>query len=488
MSKPDTYFLAVDAGTTKIKAAIVAGSGRFIDMESVDAKVIMPFGGSCEMDMNDVWNRTKAVIAKLINRNLEIRDKISAIGVCAQGDGAWMLNEAREPLRNAILWNDTRVNTDFKDINNNYLDGSTPLFSGAAPVIVQWLKKYEPDNYNRLSVVFHCKDWINFRLTGVISTDDTDASTSLVNIYTKELSEPLMKRLGIADKKEAFPKISHSGDIIGGLSETVASELGLKAGIPVISGAIDVLAVATGCSLMDNGQRGSIIGTTLCNYVVLNEAEARKNPCTIGSILCHTKADTYIRLMAPLSGASALDWMRREILGDEDFSSIESKMSEIPVGCEGIIAHPYLYGERSPFALASATGGYYGIRAHHTKYHIARAAYEGIVLSMIDCYKAMPKGDDILFVAGGASKSDFLCQLISDGLGVPVYRFSEKELGILGIYRLLCSALGLKPESTESETDKFLPNLELKPMYDELYKKFADLKERMIPYWERNKI
>lgn len=487
MSRPETYFIAVDAGTTKIKAAVVAGSGRFIDMESIDTKVIMPFGGACEMDMEDVWSRTKSVIISLVKRNPD--KKISALGICAQGDGAWMLDTEGKPLRNAILWNDTRVNMDFKYINSNCLyDSSTPLFPGAAPVLVKWLMENEPENYNRLGTVFHCKDWINYKLTGVTATDDTDASTALINIYTKETSIKQLEYLGIEDKSSVYPEIKHSGDIIGSLTPAAAQDLGIAPGIPVIAGAIDVLAVATGCSLMKRGQRGSIIGTTLCNYVVLDENEARQTKCTVGSVLCHTEPDTYIRLMASLSGASSLDWMRREILCNENFDKAEAEMKKIPVGCDGVIAHPYLYGERAPFSLASATGGYYGIRAHHTKYHLARAAYESMVLSMADCYKEMPKGDDKLYIAGGASKSEFVCQMISDCLGVPVYRFKEKELGILGIYRLLCEAMNIKAADAANETDEFLPNKSLKSDYEKLYNKFADLKNRLLPYWEQNKI
>ena len=478
------YFLVMDAGTTSIKAGLISLDGKFADIQNEPAQVLMPFPGATEMDMNDVWETAKKVILKLKDNNPGIWQDIIAVGLSAQGDGLWAIDAQGKPVRNAMLWNDTRTVLDYDDINPTVLAmNTTALFPGANVAELTWLKKNEPENYDRIAWIFHCKDWINFKLTGHIGTDASDASTALMNIYTKQYEEEILDKLGLAEMKGKFAPISTSDEIIGTIYPTVAEELGLRVGIPVIAGCLDVLAIATGCGLMKGGQRGSIVGTTLANYVVMDEATARGCIATNGSILCHTKKDTYIRLMAATAGASAMDWMRKTILPGEDYAETDAQLANIPIGSDGVMATPYLYGERAPFKLNSASGGFYGIRAHHTKYHLARASFESVAMAMADCYENLPKGDAELYLAGGAAKSPFICQMLCDTMGTVTYRFEEKELGLMGIYRLILDALRVEKDM-EAETDKFEPNMENHAKYQQLYKDYSLLKESLMPFWK----
>ena len=484
MLSKEKYFLVLDAGTTNIKAAVVSSQGKFIDVRDEAAEVLMPFNGACEMNMDTVWETTKSVIKKLRDSHKDIWADICAMGISAQGDGLWMMDSAGNPVRNAILWNDTRTVMDFDSINSTCLSLNTcALFPGANAAILTWLKKKEPQNYSRIAHIFHCKDWLNYQLTGHIGTDATDGSTAVMDIYTKEYSFDLLDQLNLSEVKHAFAPIFKSDEIIGCLKEDVAQELGLSVDVSVIAGALDVLAIATGCALVAGGQRGSIIGTTLANYVVMNEETARNCVATNGSILCHTKENTYIRLMAALSGASSLDWMNKEILRGENYAAVDEKISKIPIGSDGVMSTPYIYGERAPFKLNSASGGYYGIRANHTKYHLARASFEGMVMSMLDCFENLPRGDAEIYVAGGGAKSRCICQMICDSLGATTYRFSNKELGLLGIYRLILTALGIDNDAT-SDMDRFEPDMENHVHYRNLYKEFILLKESLMPFWK----
>lgn len=478
-------FLAIDAGTSKIKAALLDASGKIIDLESVNTKVLMLKTAHCEMDMIDLWERTKAVLLSLHENNKEIWQNIKAIGVCAQGDGAWMLDEQYKPVRNAILWNDTRTNLDYVNINTYFLEKhTTPLFPGSSLSILKWLKTNEEDNYRKVRYVLHCKDWLNFQFTGKIATDETDASTQLMNLYTKKYDFDLLDYLEIHEKKDSFPVVLKSNSIMGYTHQNISDQLFIPKNTPVITGAIDVLAVATGCGLIKAGQKGSILGTTLGNYVVLDESEARKNEGITGSVLCHTQPETYIRQLSALSGAPTLNWVRQEILGGISFEEMEEYASLSPIGSDELIFHPYIYGERAPFSLGYACGGFYGIRATHTKTHLARAAYDAFALSMYDCYKNLPPADENLYIAGGASASNFLCQIICDCMGCKTYRFSCKELGIMGIYNLICSALQMDCTNIIREVNEFLPSEENHKKYQLLYGNFLKYRNSMMNIWK----
>lgn len=481
---PDNgIFLAVDAGTTNIKAALVEPGGQIVDLHSVPAAVLMTVPGRCEMDMEDVWRSVLACILALRERNQKRWPSVLAVGVCAQGDGAWLLDRQGTPLGNAILWNDTRVRRNFREINERCAAlNTTPLFPGSAPVLLHWMKENDQDRYRRAAHVLHCKDWINYKLTGRICTDETDASTAVMNLFSKQYTPEILELSGIPEALPLFPEILPSACIIGTVSPAMADLLQFAPDVPVIAGAIDVLSVVTGCGLSSSGQCASIAGTTMGNIVVLEEQEAKKNLGSIGSVLCHTLPGLYVRQMSGLSGASALDWVRREILGEEPYPSIESHLAQIPVGSQGLLFHPYLYGERAPFALAGACGGFYGLRAHHTKYVMARAAFEGVALSMYDCYQSLPPCGNVMTLAGGAAKSDFLCGMISDCMGKTVLRRREKELGILGVCRMLETAFGLFT-APPTEEDSFLTHPEAHEQYRTLYTRFVGLREKMESVW-----
>lgn len=486
----DRLFLAVDAGTTMIKAVLTRADGRFIDSAGKNVQILMPHPGWCEMDMNAVWDSVCEVIARLKNNNSGIWKNICAAGICAQGDGMWPVGRDGSPVRNAVLWNDIRASgfVDYDSLSKECVDlGTSPLFPGAAPVILCWLKKQEPENYARIAAVLHCKDWLNYRLTGRIVTEQTDASTSLLNVYTKQYEFSLLDKLGIGECRGCFPPVLNSAEIIGCVKEEAAKQTGIPAGTPVIAGSIDVLAAAAGCGITEPLQKGSIVGTTLCNYVVLDEAQAKAQAGQIGSVLCHTEPGRYIRLMAALSGASAMDWARREIFCSEPYPRLEEQISKIPIGSEGVLFHPYLYGERAPFRNADASGGFFGLRACHTKYHMARAVFEGVALSLYDCYQSLPAGQNGFVVAGGAAKSDLVCRMMCDCMGEKTVRYREKELGILGVVSLLQTATECEKQDREEEKDLFIPDMEKHQEYRKLYERFCAAKEAIAPQWGKGK-
>ncbi|MBQ1579857.1 MAG: hypothetical protein IIZ86_01835, partial [Firmicutes bacterium] len=203
--------LVMDAGTTSIKAGLISMDGKFVDIQNVPAEVLMPFSGASEMNMDDVWEVAKKVILKLKANNEAFWPEVIAVGLSAQGDGLWAIDDKGRPVRNAMLWNDTRTVLDYEALNPTLLaKNTTAMFPGANIAELTWLKKNEPENYARIAWIFHCKDWINFKLTGQIGTDASDASTSLMNIYTKKYDEEILDWLGLPEMKGKLAPISTS--------------------------------------------------------------------------------------------------------------------------------------------------------------------------------------------------------------------------------------------------------------------------------------
>lgn len=146
--------------------------------------------------------------------------------------------------------------------------------------------------------------------------------------------------------------------------------------------------------------------------------------------------------MAALSGSSTIDWARSILVPGMDFAQIEEGLRQVPVGSNGVLYHPYIYGERTPFRNPDACGGFYGLTARHTRFDLLRGVYEGLILSMMDCYRHLPDTDGKVFLSGGGSQSDMLAQMIADGLGKEVSRPAARELGIYGIVSAVKVGIG----------------------------------------------
>ena len=75
----------------------------------------------------------------------------------------------------------------------------------------------------------------------------------------------------------------------------------------------------------------------------------------------------------------------------EDYKTLDEGAVKIAPGAEGLMYHPYLNGELTPYGDPSLCGSFVGIRAGHTKAHFTRAVMEGVSLSMLDCMTELSK-------------------------------------------------------------------------------------------------
>lgn len=491
MAKP--VIVAIDAGTTKIKAGLVDIDGRLIDLVSVDNDVISPFAGAFEMDMDKVWDKVCAATKELTGRNQDSEKDIAGLGITGQGDGLWPIDDSGKPIRNAILWNDTRTKHMKLEMEGKIHELAvhqrvTPVFPGAASVLLKWLIEKEPESARKVSYILHCKDWLNFNFTGKIVTDYTDASTALLNIFEKHYSEDIFDVMGISEYIYRFPTPVPSFKAIGTVSENAGMKSGVSPGTPVIAGALDGAAAAFGAGIKEVGQAFTIAGTTLNNMIILDKGMVDHKD-TRGSNLCHILPDIYIRVMANQSGTSALDWVSGILCRGLGFNHIEKAVMDIPIGSDGVTFHPYLYGERAPFKNPWACGGFFGLTARHNEYHMIRAAYEGLAFSLFDCYMAFPPVFNEIFLSGGGSKSNFLCQIFPDCLGKTIKRSCAKELGIIGMAEATLIGLGISDgfKRPNAPCDHFEPNMERHEIYMRHYEVFSELRSSMEGYWNSRK-
>jgi len=160
-----------------------------------------------------------------------------------------------EPAGPAILWNDTRAKSLVIHSNetierlcrDNFV---TPLFPGSMPMILMWQKASQPDRVAQTHKIIHCKDWLNFKLSGELVSDYSDVSIALMDVRKRIFADELIVALGLAKEREKFPEPVPSCSIIGHTTAMASAQIGLPSGIPVIAGSIDVAAVALGLGVV----------------------------------------------------------------------------------------------------------------------------------------------------------------------------------------------------------------------------------------------
>ncbi len=482
------HFLCADVGTSRMKIALTDTTGHVHDMVSQNLQVLKKEEGFCEMDMNEVWDIFTSLCLKIKERNVFLWNRISGIGVTGQGDGLWAIDQNGDPIRYAILWNDTRTKHMIRtELDHFCTERSVNIpFSGSFHMLLMWLKEKENENYKRISFVFHCKDWINFRLTGTPSCDYSDASLAGFDLFDKEYCGDIFDEMALPGTENRLPQTYPSGAIVGSVSEFASASTGLTSGLPVIAGAIDVCSVAHGVGVRQPGETCVIIGTTLCTEVVVSKDQVDFER---GMVACHTKEDLYLSVMPTLSGTTSLDWAKSILYSDKSYKDMERELFHIPVGSNGVFYHPYLYGERAPFRNPFARGGFYGLSAVHSRKEMMRAVFEGLALSLYDCLKTLPESGDILTVCGGGSASDLLCQIIADCTGRTVVRSPHAEAGIKGVSDILKATIeGFDEEyNRKAHNALFQPDTEMFPQYESLYHTFHELTHSMEGFWSERR-
>ncbi|MFN8518084.1 MAG: FGGY family carbohydrate kinase [Chloroflexota bacterium] len=371
-------------------------------------------------------------------------DHVVAIGVSGTACGAWLLDRAGDPVGPAILWNDGRAAAVTASWHATGVAGRIFDISGNAPFpgytlsVLSWLATNEADRLRAAASVVCCKDFLRHRLTGIVASDESDASYVPMDMRARTWSDELLELTGTSAWRSLLPELLDPRTTQPLLHEP-ARLTGLRAGTPVAVGATDIVAGLVGAGATRPGDTVSILGTS-ANSTVISDALPLE-PRGIG-IMAASPLGRYARSLINTSGSETLDWgapAHRRGRGQTHGAGRAGAC-----GCRRGDPVPYLSpaGTVSPTYDPMATGGLAGLRSHHGPAHVARAVVEGLALAVADCYDHMALPVDRIRAVGGAARSDLLLQALADLTGHPVDRMAMEESGARGVAVLAAWAVG----------------------------------------------
>ncbi len=440
------YLLGIDNGNTFSKAALFDFHGREIAVANCAADTEYPHPGWTERDMEMLWQSTATAIRDVLAKSGVKPGEIAGIGNTGHGNGIYLLDKQGHPLRKGIQSLDSRASEvvarwNQHDLHEQVFPFTLQSFWPAQPnALLVWLKENEPQNYERIGAVLMVKDYIKYRLTGEITGDYTDMSgANLMDVRKKSYSRELLALYNLSDLYDALPPLCYSSEIAGRVTPAAAEKTNLVVGTPVVGGLFDVDASAIGSGVVNADHACLIMGSWSINEIIT------KDPIVDPTIFMTTifaDADWFITIEGSATSATNLEWFVNQCCGDERIEAKQrgisvyeicsEEVASIPAGSTNIIFHPFLYGSN---VQPTARAGFYGVAGWHTRAHLLRALFEGVVfghLSHVEKLRAAGGQFNAARLAGGGSRSKVWSQMFADTIQVPMEVPDGNELGARG--------------------------------------------------------
>ena len=440
------YLLGIDNGNTFSKAALFDLHGKEIAVANCAADTEYPRPGWTERDMEMLWESTATAIRDVIKKSGVKPEEIAGIGNCGHGNGVYFLDKEGRPLRNGIQSMDSRAAEVVTRWGENLLSEKVFPFTlqsfwPAQPnALLVWLKENEPQNYERVGAILMVKDYIKYRLTGEIAGDYTDMSAAnLMDVRNRCYSRELMELYDLSEVYEALPPLKQSSEVIGKVTTAAAEETGLAVGTPVVSGLFDVDASAIGSGVVNADQTCIVMGSWSINDVVTID------PIVDPDLFMTTifaDPDLFLTIEGSATSATNLEWFVNQFCANEQaeaksrgisvYEVCNEVVASLPPDSTNIIFHPFLFGSN---VQPTARAGFYGVAGWHTRAHLLRSLYEGVVFGHLSHIEKLRKAGakiDSARLSGGGSRSAVWSQMFADMIQVPMEVSDGNELGARG--------------------------------------------------------
>lgn len=478
--KNTPYVLAIDVGTSALKAVLYNADGCVLTTTTQRYDYKTPRPGWGEADPADWWAALVNAVADLYATNFNLRT-VQAIGLTGQMHTAVLLDKAGQPLTPTILWLDRRAATETTELRAQLELPPHQLNSTYTLPKLLWLARHQPDVLAHTRTLLWPKDYLRYRLTGQLLSDITEAGgAALLDWEQRTWATDYLALAGLP--ADILPPLREVSDDAGPLLPAIATELGLSPEVKVIVGAGDVIALMGAAPPQVGRLTCSLGSSAMISCLVTAEQEIHDplHRLYIYPLLPYQLLNGVLST----SGAS-LTWAWQALYDPQTpLETVLETVNVIPPGADGLVYLPFLAGERSPYWNDNLRGGFYGLTLAHNRAHMIRAVLEGVAYSLrhlLDISKELDVPIKEIALAGGGAITPGWPQIIANICQRPVLIYAGQETVTRPLYAYCITALDKiisfdkALRSTFDTPHRLMPRLELAATYDSIYRRYRQM-------------
>ena len=450
------HVIGVDIGTTATKAVVFDLRGRIAAHASVGYPLFTPTPATAEQDPDEIYRAVIAALRDAVRGARVASDDVACVAFSAAMHSVIAVDNEGNALTRSITWADNRAARQAERIRAQH-DGmaiyrrtGTPIHPMSPLVKLAWLKDEQPTIFNAAARFIGIKEFVFHRLFDRYVVDHSIASaTGLLNLEKLDWDEEALAVAGVT--RERLSTLVPTTHHIEGLDRQLAADIGLSTATPFVVGANDGALSNVGVDAIRPGDVAVTIGTSGAMRTVVDRPVTDPR----GRTFCYALTDRHWVIGGPVNnGGIIFRWVRDEIaasetetakrLGIDPYEVLTRIAERVVPGCEGLIFHPYLTGERAPMWNPDLRGSFFGLAMHHRKEHMIRAVLEGVIYNV---YSILPAMEELIGrvqaikATGGFARSGLWRQMMADVFDREVIvpeSFESSCLGaaVLGLYAL----------------------------------------------------
>lgn len=454
MGATQEWILGIDLGSGGPKVAVVALDGEVMGTGFRGVTVDVGTDGRATQDANE-WSRALAKAVREAVTSADVAPSgLHSIGVTGQWGSTVPVGVDGEPAGPVLMWADTRGRKYMPDVIGGPLSvdgfaphkvlpwvritGGAPSPNGADPTGHSLLLQHElADIGARCRWLMEPVDYIAFRLTGraaatpasMIPSWLTDNRIGAQHGYLQTLVKRARRN------PRLLPELLPTGSVQGELQKDVADELGLRPGVPVMTGVPDLHAGIIASGTVQPYQTHMAISTTawLSSRVPFKKTDILHLIATVPGL------DAQYPLVANNldTGGAALSWLREQVIAPNDgllgggsgigamgaaalrdeptFQAMLDLAGTVPAGSEGVLFAPWLSGERSPVEDKDIRATWLNISFRTNRAALIRSVMEGVSLNVRWLFgyyeKFLGRRVPSLRIMGGGAQSSLWCSI-----------------------------------------------------------------------------
>ena len=497
--------LAHDLGTSGNKACIFDINGEFLAEAYYTYEAYYPADGYAEQNPEDWWRAIKISTQEVLKTSGIDPKEIKAISFSAQSMAVIPVDKKGNLLSDRVMvWMDARATKEAAYINEktgvrehyektgNSFDLS--LYPAAKYL---WLRKNKPDVYKATYKFLCVKEYIIHKMTGNIScTDYGEAGMGGLYNFSKHDFDPFLLEVSQIDRDKLLDPAPNT-TVMGELTQDAAEEMGLCKGTAVVLGSWDNYSCAIGGGVQKQGTFVTCMGTA--GWIGVNNSKPLISKDVMSNVV-YVGNDTYFTSAHSHSACVAFEWVLNNMCsclkddnGKISYDTAEKLASKIRAGSDKLFFMPSMFSGNTFYSDANLSGGFFGLRMHHTTGHIIRAAMEGIgydLMMGIDFFRQMDVMASETRVIGGGAKNELWVQILANMFNTKILRPKNlQHIGALGAAAIAGVGAGLIKDFSVVDNliqtkDAKYPNEQENLTYRKLLPVFKKFYESLIPVYK----